>query len=415
MRLVATLSVLLAVWLALGFAPGAAAEKPISKQAVAQGSGGAIASDSTYATQAGLSVLRRGGTAADAAVAVASTLGVTDPYVAGIGGGGFFVHYDARTHAVSTIDGRETTPASDGATMFLDANGAPLPFARAVTSGLSVGVPGNLATWQKALDRWGRRGLAADLRPAIKVARRGFTVDATMQELTRQNQARFAQFSSTSQLFLPGGGLPAVGSVLRNPDLAATYREIARNGIEALYGGPIGRDIVNAVQHLPLAPSATLVPMPGPMTVQDLQDYRAIERAPTHVSYRGVDVYSMAPPSSRRLDRRRGAQRPRAIRPGQDEPRPGAASLPRVDAAGLRRPQPVRRRPRVRQRPARPAPVRQLRPAAGLPDRSDEGADQPRRTRRPERLAFVLGSRRREPPGPGRDEHEPLRGQRSVG
>ena len=297
MRLVATLSVLVGV-LALAFAPGAAAEHPIAKQAVAQGSGGAVASDSTYATQAGLSVLRRGGSAADAAVAVASTLGVTDPYVAGIGGGGYFVHYDSRTHTVSTIDGRETTPAADGPTMFLDSNGKPLPFPTAVTSGLSVGVPGNLATWQTALDRWGRRGLARDLKPAIKVARRGFVVDDTMRELTRENQARFGQFSSTSDLFLPGGALPEVGSVLRNPDLAATYRQIARDGIGALYGGPIGSDVVDAVHNLPLAPSSTLTPIPGPMSLQDLEGYRALERAPTHVDYRGVDVYSMAPSSS---------------------------------------------------------------------------------------------------------------------
>ena len=297
MRLVATLSVVVGV-LASAFAPGAAAGKQITKQAVAQGSGGAVASDSTYATQAGLSVLRRGGTAADAAVAVASTLGVTDPYVAGIGGGGYFVYYNARTRKVSTIDGRETTPAADGPSMFLDASGKPLSFPTAVTSGLSVGVPGNLATWQKALHRWGRRSLAANLKPAITVARRGFTVDATMQELTRENQARFAQFSSTSQLFLPGGALPVVGSVLRNPELAATYEQIARHGIRAFYGGSIGRDVVNAVQHLPLAPSATLVPIPGQMTVQDLKHYRAIDRAPTHVKYRGVDVYSMAPSSS---------------------------------------------------------------------------------------------------------------------
>ena len=298
MRFVATLSVVAGV-LVSALAPGAAAARPITKQAVAQGSGGAIASDSTYATQAGLSVLRRGGTAADAAVAVASTLGVTDPYVAGIGGGGYFVHYDARTHKVSTIDGRETAPAADGPTMFIDpATGLPLSFPRAVTSGLSVGVPGNLATWQRALERWGRRGLSADLKPAIKVARDGFTVDANMQELTRENQARFAQFSSTSRLFLPGGDLPAVGSVLRNPDLAATYRQIARNGIQALYGGPIGRDVVDAVQNLPLATSSTLVPIPGPMTLQDLEGYRTIDREPTHVNYRGVDVYSMAPSSS---------------------------------------------------------------------------------------------------------------------
>jgi gamma-glutamyltranspeptidase/glutathione hydrolase len=298
MRLGSTLSVLVAV-LALSFVPGAAADRPLTKQATAQGTGGAVASDSTYATQAGLSVLRRGGTAADAAVAVASTLGVTDPYVAGIGGGGYFVYYDARTHRVSTIDGRETAPAADGQNMFIDAaTGQPLSFPTAVTSGLSVGVPGTLATWQKALDRWGRRGLAADLKPAIRVARKGFTVDATLQELTRENQGRFAQFSSTSSLFLPGGALPAVGSVLRNPDLAATYRQIARNGIGALYGGPIGADVVDAVHNLPLAPAATLKPIPGPMTLQDLRGYRAIDRDPTHVNYRGVDVYSMAPSSS---------------------------------------------------------------------------------------------------------------------
>src|SRR6476469_6725555 len=215
---------------AIGPVAGASA-----KQAVTVGRGGAVVSDSTTATDAGLRVLRRGGSAADAAVAVASTLGVTDPLVAGIGGGGYFVYYDARTHRVTTIDGRETTPAGDGPDMFIDpATGQPLAFPTAVTSGLSVGVPGTLATWQRALDRWGRRGLAADLKPAIRVARHGFTVDATMQELTRENQARFAQFSSTSGLFLPGGALPAVGSVLRNPDLAATYRQIARHGIGAL-------------------------------------------------------------------------------------------------------------------------------------------------------------------------------------
>src|SRR5690242_19123485 len=116
MRLASTLLVMLGV---LVFAPGVAAGEQTTKQAVAEGSGGAVASDSSYATQTGLSVLRRGGNAADAAVAVASALGVTDPYVAGIGGGGYFVFYDARTHKVSTIDGRETAPAADGPTMFL--------------------------------------------------------------------------------------------------------------------------------------------------------------------------------------------------------------------------------------------------------------------------------------------------------
>src|SRR5947207_12508153 len=118
---------------------------PAPKQPVAEGTGGAVVSDTVQSTEAGLEVLRRGGTAADAAVAVASTLGVTDPYVAGIGGGGYFVYYDASTHRVSTIDGRETTPAADGPGMFLDpVTGEPYEFPAAVTSGLSVGVPGTL-------------------------------------------------------------------------------------------------------------------------------------------------------------------------------------------------------------------------------------------------------------------------------
>jgi gamma-glutamyltranspeptidase/glutathione hydrolase len=271
----------------------------LAKQPVATGTGGAVVSDSTLATRAGLKILRNGGTAADAAVAVASTLGVTDPFVAGIGGGGYFVYYDAHTHRVYTIDGRETAPAADTSSLFIDpATGKPLSFPTAVTSGLSVGVPGNLMTWQRALDRWGRFDLAADLKPAERVASRGFPFDATLVEEDRENAFRFNQFSSTSALFLPGGQLPAVNSTLRNPDLARTYREIGRDGIGAFYGGQIGADIVNTVHNLPLAPGATLVPLPGQMALSDLANYSTVPRDPTHVSYRGYDVYSMPPSSS---------------------------------------------------------------------------------------------------------------------
>jgi gamma-glutamyltranspeptidase/glutathione hydrolase len=275
---------------------------PISasaKQAVATGTGGAVASDSTLATQAGLEILRRGGTATDAAVAVASTLGVTDPFVAGIGGGGYFVYYDAKTHRVYTIDGRETAPAAATSKLFIDpATGKPLPFPTAVTSGLSVGVPGTLMTWQRALDRWGRFGLGVDLTPAERIARSGFRVDATLREEDRENAFRFNQFSSTTGLFLPGGQLPAVGALIRNRDLARTYSEIGRKGVSALYGGAIGADIVRTVHNLPLASGATLVPRPGVMKLSDLARYAAIFRNPTHVGYRGYDVYSMPPSSS---------------------------------------------------------------------------------------------------------------------
>ncbi len=275
------------------------APAPITKQAVAVGTGGAVASDDVPATSAGLAVLREGGNAVDAAVAVAATLGVADPFVAGIGGGGFLVYYDARTHEVTTIDGRETAPALATADLFIDpATGKPLSFPVAVTSGLSVGVPGTLMTWQKALAQWGTRSLAQVLRPAEQVARQGFTVDATFREQVRENAARFAQFSSTSELFLPGGQLPEVGSTFRNPQLASTYAEIGRLGVGDLYGGQLGSDVVATVEHLPLAPGATLTPRPGLMRIGDLGNYTALLRSPTHVNYRGYDVYGMAPSSS---------------------------------------------------------------------------------------------------------------------
>ena len=288
---------------ALGFpGPAGAAVRSVSylpKQAVAVGTGGAVASDDVEATSAGLQVLRGGGNAIDAAVAVAATLGVADPFVAGIGGGGYLVYYDARTHRVSTIDGRETAPRLATTDLFIDpATGKPLAFPVAVTSGLSVGVPGTLMTWQKALDQWGTESLAQVLRPAEDVARQGFPVDATFREQVRENAARFAQFSSTSQLFLPGGQLPAVGSIFRNPQLAGTYAEIGRRGVADFYGGPLGGDIVNTVENLPLAPGATLTPRAGLMRIGDLRDYAALGQAPTHVNYRGYDVYGMAPSSS---------------------------------------------------------------------------------------------------------------------
>ena len=227
--------------------------------------GGAVVSDTLQSTKAGLDVLRRGGTAADAAVAVASTLGVTDPFVAGIGGGGYLVYYDARTHKITTIDGRETTPASANQNLFIDpTTGKPLTFPTAVTSGLSVGVPGTLMTWQRALDQWGNFSLAQDLRPAEQVARNGFPVTAHYREQDRENAERFTQFSPSSALFLPGGQLPAVGSTMTDPDLANTYRQIGRQGVGALYGGGHRRGTwSNAVHNLPLAPGATLVPRPG--------------------------------------------------------------------------------------------------------------------------------------------------------
>ncbi|MGI5227072.1 gamma-glutamyltransferase [Actinoallomurus sp. CA-142502] len=269
------------------------------KQAVAVGYGGAVASVDLDASRSGVEVLRHGGNAVDAAVATAATLGVTEPYVSAIGGGGYFTYYDARTHKVSTFDGRETGPAKMTKDFFIDPKtGKPLAFNDAVTSGLSVGVPGTLATWDSALRRFGSRRLGDLLQPAIKVAKNGFTVDQEFVDQTTVNQDRFKDIVPTRELFLPGGKPPAVGSTFRNPDLAATYEQIAKKGLGWFYGGELGKEIATTVQHPPVDPNATRDVRPGVVRSSDLARYKVVPRDPTHVDYRGLDVYGMAPSSS---------------------------------------------------------------------------------------------------------------------
>ncbi|GGT25378.1 gamma-glutamyltranspeptidase [Streptomyces daghestanicus] len=267
------------------------------KTPVATGYGGAVASVDADATAAGVEVLRKGGNAVDAAVATAAALGVTEPYSAGVGGGGYFVYYDAKSRTVRTIDGRETAPLTADASLFTE-NGKPLALADAVSSGLSVGTPGTPATWAKALDKWGSRKLGSLLAPAERLARDGFTVDETFRSQTAANEQRFRYFPDTAELFLPGGELPALGSTFKNPDLARTYRELAREGVDALYRGDLGEDIVETVNKPPVDPAAGWNARPGDLSEQDLAAYRAKLQPPTKTSYRGLDVYSIAPSSS---------------------------------------------------------------------------------------------------------------------
>jgi gamma-glutamyltranspeptidase/glutathione hydrolase len=263
------------------------------------GYGGAVSSVDAEASRVGLEVLRKGGNAADAAVATAAALGVTEPYSAGIGGGGYFVHFDAETGEVTTIDGRETAPAAMESDAFIDpATGSPYSFANAVSSGLSVGVPGTLATWEAALEEYGTESLKEMLKPSILLATRGFQVDQTFRDQTLANQARFAQFPDTAELFLPGGDAPKVGTTFRNPDLATTLREIALRGTDAFYEGAIADEIAALVQEPITTDTATLPAYPGFMTADDLADYEVLFQDPTHVEYRGLDVYGMAPSSS---------------------------------------------------------------------------------------------------------------------
>ena len=280
----------------VGAAPPAADTTP-AKVPVAVGYGGAVASVDADASAAGVEVLRKGGNAVDAAVATAAALGVTEPYSSGIGGGGYFVYYDAKSRTVHTIDGRETAPLTAGSDLFLE-NGKPLAFADAVTSGLSVGTPGTPATWQTALDNWGSRRLGTVLKPAERIARNGFVVDDTFRSQTSANETRFRYFPDTAKLFLPGGQLPVVGSTFKNPELAKSYEELGKEGVGAIYHGDLGQDIVNTVDHPPVDPASGWNARPGKLSEKDLAAYGAKLQAPTRTSYRGLGVYSIAPSSA---------------------------------------------------------------------------------------------------------------------
>jgi gamma-glutamyltranspeptidase/glutathione hydrolase len=265
-----------------------------------RGFGGAVTSVDPEASRVGLQVLKRGGNAVDAAVATAAALGVTEPYSSGLGGGGYFVYYDARSGRVHTIDGRETAPKAMPRDAFIDpATGEPYTFTpQLVTSGVSVGTPGTPATWSSALRQWGTYKLGKALAPAAALAQRGFVVDDTFRQQTLDNKTRFEAYTTTPRLFLPGGDAPQVGSVFKNPALARTYRMLGRQGMRAFYHGPVASQIASLVRHPPKSPTTRLPVPAGYLTAQDLGRYRAIDRRPTRVGYRGYDVYGMAPSSS---------------------------------------------------------------------------------------------------------------------
>ncbi|MGI8974033.1 MAG: gamma-glutamyltransferase [Gaiella sp.] len=289
---------LIAAVVALAVRVGAWADAGPHGPPSATGTGGAAATVDTLATQAAVEALRAGDNAVDAAVVAAAVLGVTEPFSCGIGGGGFMVVYRASDGRVTTIDGRETAPAAMQPDSFWE-NGAHLPFNAARFSGLSVGVPGTVETWDEALERYGTFSLAKALAPAIRVARDGFVVDETFVAQTQGNADFFDDIPASAALFLDPDGTPRdVGSVFRNPELAQTYERIAHLGAKGFYRGAVAAALVETVQRPRVSPGANHIWRPGLLTMRDLHTYTAPEREPTLVGYRGLDVYGMGPPSS---------------------------------------------------------------------------------------------------------------------
>ena len=269
--------------------------QPAAAAPVATGTGGAVATISAQASQSALAILNQGGNAIDAAVAAAATLGVTDPFSCGIGGGGFMVIYLARDQRAITIDHRETAPAGVGPQLF-QPDGKPLDFETAVASGAAVGVPGTVRGWHEALERYGSMRFAQVLAPAIAVADKGFRVDANFSGLVGQNEGKFRQFAPTSELYLHGGKALPQGALLRNPGLARAYRAIAQGGVKAFYEGPIARAIVDSVNRPPVAKGYRV--RPGAMSMADLANYEARIRPALRSSYRGYELLGMPLPSS---------------------------------------------------------------------------------------------------------------------
>ena len=222
-----------------------------AKQAVDTGHGGAVATISHEASLAAMEILDAGGNAIDAAVAAAATLGVTDPFSCGIGGGGFMLIYSARDQRVIALDHREVAPATFHPGVFRNADGSEMEWKAAVPNGLSVGVPGTVRGWHEALARYGTMGFEQVLAPAIRVAEQGFAVGPNFHRINTANEAKFARFSTASALYLKDGKALPVGMHFRNPDMAQTYRDIARGGVKAFYEGPIAASIVAAVNHPP--------------------------------------------------------------------------------------------------------------------------------------------------------------------
>ena len=247
-----------------------------------------------HAAEAGIEVLRNGGSAADALVAVQAMLGLVEPQSSGLGGGAFLVWYDAATKSVTTFDGRETAPASATPQLFLGPDGKPLGFFDAVVGGRSVGVPGVPRLLETVHRRYGRKTWADLFASTIALAEKGFPVSTRLSTVIAEDIGRLDKQPSTRAYFFDAAGAPLkVAMPLRNPAYAETLRAYAEDGAEAFYTGKIAADIVAAVTGHPTNP--------GGLSLADLARYEVKERPAVCAPYRGYDVCGMGPPSSAAL------------------------------------------------------------------------------------------------------------------
>jgi len=265
-------------------------EAPASAQSAIASPAGAVSSADPRATAAGEAILLEGGSATDAAIAVMLALTVVEPQSSGIGGGGFMVRADGASGKVTTLDGRETAPSAATGTRFLDEEGNRLPRDKRVLSGLSVGVPGNIALAAKAHERYGKLPWAKLFEPAIALSREGFTMNVRLNESLSSRAQRAGKTDAARAIFFAKDDQPkAVGSTIRNPAFAETLEQLAQLGPAAMYqqGAAALADYV-----------ASETPQDGKMSAKDVTSYTAKDRNPVCSRYRSYKICGMGPPSS---------------------------------------------------------------------------------------------------------------------
>lgn len=250
------------------------------------GRDGMVVTATEEASKVGAHVLRKGGNAVDAAVAIQFALQVTEPMMSGIGGGGFMMVYEKASDRVTIIDSRERAPAGATPDMFLDENGRIIPFAIRSTHGNAVGVPGTLRGLETALERWGTRSMAELIQPSIHLADHGVRVNRVLAEAIEDHQEKLSR-TPAKEVFLPDGEPLKEGDQLVQTDLADTFRTIQKEGTDAFYRGSIGAVIAATVQEYG-----------GSMTTDDLTGYRLTIDEPVRGTYKDYEIVTMPPPSS---------------------------------------------------------------------------------------------------------------------
>lgn len=246
----------------------------------------AIASAHPLATQAGFDILANGGNAFDAAVAVSAALAVVEPYSSGIGGGGFWLLHRANDNLDVMIDGREKAPGAASATMYQDKNGKVVPH-RSLNGALAAGIPGEPAALAWMSKHYGNLALSTTLAPAIVLAKQGFPADEHYRGMARFRLDTLRQFPASKAILLDQGKVPDAGSLIIQKQLAHTLQQLANQGHKGFYTGTVAKKLVKGVQA-----------EGGIWTLDDLKNYRIVERTPVIGHYKGARIVSASPPSS---------------------------------------------------------------------------------------------------------------------